>query len=122
MAPTKAVLTVGVAPSEEGMVKLQNSQKEILAAGYDYEMMIFPSDDFFPKLDEIKDRLRAKKWDGLVVGFGIRGNPKNTEKLETLVTLAAELVPGVKFGFPRTPDDVIPCFQRNFEYSGEREK
>ena len=115
MSPPKSIISVGITATPEIHTKLEVGKTQVLQAGYDFEMIIFPVTDFSSELPKIKERLCAKHWDGVVIGFGVRGNPKHTEILETLVNAASESVPGVKFGFSSTPEDLLPCVERIFE-------
>jgi hypothetical protein len=114
----KSIISIGLGGPPELLQRLHASEKQILDKGYDYEMVLIDAEDFPSALEKIKERLGSKRWDGVVVGFGIRGNAKHTEIFETVVSTASEIVPGVRFGFPCSPEDVVPCFGRIFGSGG----
>jgi len=114
MSLPKSIISIGITATPEIHTRLEASKTEVLAAGYDFEMIIFPVAEFSSELPKIKERLCAKKWAGVIIGFGVRGNPKHTEILETLVNAASESIPGGKFGFSSTPEDLLPCVERVF--------
>ena len=115
MSPPKSVISIGITATPEVHARLEISKNKVLDAGYDFEMIIFPIGDFSSELPKFKARLSSKHWDAVVIGFGVRGNPQNTEVLETLVNTASVSIPGVKFGFSSTPEDLFPCIVRIFE-------
>ncbi len=118
MAAPKSIITIGKTRPGEGQAdleaKLNAGAKKALEAGYDLEMVILDIANFTSEKDKVEERFRSKHWDGVIVGFGVRGNPDYTEIFETLVNMASEIVPGVQFGFTSTPEDLFPCLQRVF--------
>ena len=114
MAPPKSIIAIGVTPPPELQARIDASAKQAREAGYDLEMAQIETAEFPSELEKVKERLRSKPWDGVVVGFGVRGNPKLTDIFEGLVNAASEILPGVKFGFASSPEDAFPCITRNF--------
>ncbi|MCJ1325031.1 hypothetical protein MMC10_001693 [Thelotrema lepadinum] len=95
--------------------KIQASLKKCQDAGYEVNPKQFPSNSLSTTaLPECKELLGSKKWDGVIIGFGIRGVPECTEFFEKLVNAAREIVPGAPFGFNTRPDDLYECLLRNF--------
>ncbi|KAJ9604363.1 hypothetical protein H2200_011197 [Cladophialophora chaetospira] len=114
MAAQKSILSMGITVPPELQGKIDAFANRALEAGYDIELLQFDPDNFAPYQKRIEEKLGSKRWDGVMIGFGVRGNPKLTEIFETLVNSASEAVPGVKFGFAGSLDDVFPCLVRNF--------
>jgi len=105
---------MGITGPPELQAKIDACKKQVLEAGYDFDMVQFDPASFSSQQHRIEDKLRSKRWDGVIVGFGVRGNPKLTEIFEALINTASEIQPGVKFGFASSPADVFPCVVRNF--------
>jgi len=105
---------MGLTAPPELQAKLDACTKQALEAGYDFEMVQFDVANFSSQQERIGEKLRSKRWDGVIVGFGVRGNPKLTDVFEALVNTASKILPGIKFGFASAPDDVFPCVVRNF--------
>ncbi|KAJ3021353.1 hypothetical protein HKX48_008749 [Thoreauomyces humboldtii] len=51
---------------------------------------------------------------GVVIGMGIRGNPKLSAWFETLVNVTFETLPGVKLLFNSVPGDTLDAIRRGF--------
>ena len=117
MATQRSVLSMGITAPPELQAKLEASTKQALEAGYDFEMIQFDVANLSSEQGRIKEKLLSKRWDGVIVGFGVRGNPELTGIFETLVNTASEILPGIRFGFASSPDDVFPCVVRNFGQS-----
>ncbi|KAF1981776.1 hypothetical protein K402DRAFT_398168 [Aulographum hederae CBS 113979] len=62
----------------------------------------------------VEERLRSRKWDGFVIGFGLRGIPEYTADFEQLVNAGREIAPGAKMGFTTRPDDLHVTLKRMF--------
>ena len=130
MTPPKSILVIGLAvahPSASDAIRDQGRTPELLRekiyasikkcqdAGYEVIPKQFPPETLSSTaLPEAKELLGSKKWDGLIVGFGIRGVPECTEFFENLVNAAREIVPGTPLGFNTRPDDIYECVVRNF--------
>ena len=123
------VLVVGLAKSpptgaadilaegkDEGQLrqKILTSFARLKDEGYEVELVLIPFEDLAARVNEIKDRLRSRKWDGYVIGFGVRGLPQFTEQFEQLVNAGREIVPATPMGFNTRPDDVDQAVARLF--------
>lgn len=69
---------------KDGMAK---TQQLMTAAGYDYSFCWIGPEDTLP----LVEKLQSKKWDGVVIGFGVRGNPGLTVFFEKLVNMVGRL-------------------------------
>lgn len=54
-----------------------------------------------------------KKWDGVIVGWCIRGNVEHTELFEKVVQMCYG-ADGRKLMFSKGPDDLVNTVRRNF--------
>ena len=104
-----------VGSKEELREKIMAGLKKAQDAGYDLEVQQIHHDNFPAGLEEVKEKLKSKQWDGFIVGFGIRGTAEYTEVFEKLVNAGREIVPDAKLGFNTRPDDLYECVVRNFE-------
>ncbi|KAG8847296.1 hypothetical protein FRB96_001630 [Tulasnella sp. 330] len=88
---------------------LDKTAADCKGAGYDYvELLITPEEDFNRLIKELKGR----QWDGVLIGFGVRGNPRVTEFFEKVVNAVAEHAPGAKFIFNHSPDSSLEGARR----------
>ncbi|KAG8993765.1 hypothetical protein FRB94_006624 [Tulasnella sp. JGI-2019a] len=93
---------------------LQKTEADCTGAGYDYhEFFINPEDDF----KRLTDELKARRWDGVVIGFGVRGNPKLTVFFERIVNTVIECAPQAKFIFNYSPDSTLEGAKRQLPIS-----
>ncbi|KZP19978.1 hypothetical protein FIBSPDRAFT_862219 [Athelia psychrophila] len=82
-------------------------------AGYDYTQYLpMPEDD----MAILIAALGQKKYDGVVIGFGVRGSSELTPWFEQLLNTIAEHSPGTKFMFntPESPLTAVEAVQRWF--------
>ena len=128
MTTRKTVLVIGLtnAPSgapaeivtEGGAIdelreRLVSQVRQAHDAGYDLEMKQFRPEDLETTAPEwVKERLGSQHWDGLIVGFGVRGIPACTEFFEEVINAARTITPGTKLGFNTKPDDVLEAVKR----------
>ena len=130
VSTTKDVLIVGVshpsanAPAEikqNGGVPVELRQKigamvaRARQAGYNLEARQIAPEELGDKVDEIKQLLQQKPWDGYVVGFGLRGDPSLTVHFEALVNAGREICPKAKMGFNTHPLDLLETVERMFQ-------
>jgi hypothetical protein len=81
-----------------------------------FEFTIYYIDPENPAtISEFTEQLRARQWDGVNIGFGIRSNPTFTALFEELVNSAVtEVNPPPKLVFAVRPDLVVENCQRVF--------
>ena len=129
----KAILTIGLAhpppPSMQAMLKelgvqpaaiaasAQNSIQKARDAGYDIQsVLITPGQgEASDGVDKLVAKLPERAWDGIMVGFGVRGTPEYTTTFEKVMNLFKEQCPDVKVGFNSRPDDLYDAIVRNFD-------
>lgn len=64
-------------------------------------------------LGRVEEVLRSQHFDGIVIGFGLRGNKDNTALFEKVVNLGIEVCgSGVRFGFSTSPTAVAETVER----------
>lgn len=101
--PTAAALYGGV----QGAKALADADvaraKEI---GFDVTVLhVNPLDPTW-SAEQFRKLLMNQKFEGISIGFGIRGNREYTALFEELVNTARELNPSSKLGFSVGPDDI----------------
>ena len=105
-----------VSSASELRARIEAGKQQCADAGYAIETRQFApdKDKLDAAVDECREILGARKWDGLVVGFGIRGVPEFTGFFEKVVNVAREIVPGTPLGFNTRPDDLLETVLRAF--------
>lgn len=92
----------------EGLKKMVVDMKDL---GYDYKQFFLgPEQGMTPLIDELK----GKNWDGVLVGFGVRGNPDLTVFFEQIVNTAREHAPAAKLLFNSSPESTVDAVKRWF--------
>lgn len=64
--------------------------------------------------DRLRQELTSRKIDGVVIGFGIRGNADDTIWFEALVDCVRECAPAAKLMFNSAPENAIDAIKRWF--------
>jgi hypothetical protein len=59
--------------------------------------------------------LEGKKWDGIVIGFGVRGNPEMTVLFEEIVDAVRKHAPQAKLMFNSSPETSLDAIKRHFQ-------
>lgn len=90
---------------------LDRSQELMLSAGYDYLFLPFGPEDGVVPLEET---IAKKKWDGIVVGNGVRSTKDLTPFLEQIVNTIVEKTPSTKILFNVSPESTLDAAQRWF--------
>ncbi|KAG8993763.1 hypothetical protein FRB94_006622 [Tulasnella sp. JGI-2019a] len=88
---------------------LEQTNAAISGAGYDYHEFLFPQED---NLNRLINQLKERTWDGIIIGFGVRGNPKMTEYFEAIVNTIREYAPQAKFIFNHSPPSSLDGVKR----------
>jgi epsilon-lactone hydrolase len=60
----------------------------------------------------VASRLRAQRYDCVIIGAGIRANPKYFLLFERLLNVVHELAPKARIGFNTSPTDTVAAVQR----------
>ncbi|TKA76586.1 hypothetical protein B0A55_04052 [Friedmanniomyces simplex] len=85
------------------------------AAGFDVDTFAFNPQEPEDSIKRLEEKLRSRDWDGMLIGWGLRGNKSHTPLFEAAVNAAREVVPRTKLMFGNAPDDFFNTLQRNFE-------
>jgi hypothetical protein len=95
-------------------VMLVQGEKMILDAGYVNYKHIDVSPEDPSSFEATLREIHNPKWDGVIVGNGIRGNPDMTPSFEKIVNAIKELAPQAKIMFNTTPVTSLDAIQRQF--------
>ena len=125
----KSVLIIGFAQVPPNNQSSENSQwtpeaiqgvieKEMQKgeqAGFHMQNYAMPLDKASSlDLDDLKGILRSRKWSGVSIGFGIRGNVDLTSLFEHLVNACVtEVSPPPKFMFNTWPTTIFEALERS---------
>jgi hypothetical protein len=102
----------GVTPEQNTMVQdaIAESERSFRDAGYDIDMCLIALDaDLESKL---VPRLRAKSWDVVVIGGGIRKPPELLELFEQIMNAVHQHAPQAALAFNTTPTDCLQAAKR----------
>ncbi|KAF7964960.1 hypothetical protein HWV62_1312 [Athelia sp. TMB] len=85
----------------------------IRGAGYTYDFFPIGPDDAVAR-DALVAQLREKKYDGVIIGFGVRGAPELTVFFEKTVNAIKDALPTAKLLFNSSPLSTLDAVTRNF--------
>lgn len=91
--------------------KLDQTEANCRAAGYDYVNFLPEPEEAIARLSK---ELELEHWDGVIFGWGIRGNPEMTVLFEELVDCVRTMSPGTKIMFNTSPDSTLDAAKRSF--------
>lgn len=89
---------------------LEADKATLQALGYDAELCLTDTGDTAAEV--LKARLAGKKYDGVLIGAGVRTIPRNFMLFEQLINVAHEHAPGAKLCFNTRPDDTAEAVKR----------
>ncbi|KAF2163539.1 hypothetical protein M409DRAFT_26150 [Zasmidium cellare ATCC 36951] len=118
----KNILTVSLAKHLTGEpvadVIAQDWKKASAATTRNFTNVGFDVDfhNFDHTLEDLRTSLHEREWDGILVGWCLRGKPAHTEMFERVVGVCFEelKVERTKVMFCTGPDDLVHTVQRNF--------
>lgn len=91
--------------------RLDRLQREMRAAGYEYEIVgVDPEGG----LEEFKQRLRVQACDAVLLGGGVVGSPELRSFMEQLIDAVHEVTPRAKVLFHSHPEPVRTTVERWF--------
>ena len=90
------------------------STAEAEQAGYDITNFAVDLQDLNGTLKTIRQKLNGQHWDGMLIGFGVRGDKNHTVLFESVVNASREVSPGTKLLFSPGPYDLMTTLERNF--------
>ncbi|KAK9898897.1 hypothetical protein P389DRAFT_188279 [Cystobasidium minutum MCA 4210] len=96
---------------------LKQQLQALVAAGYNTKEVWFGPEEV---IDPLLESLRERKWDGIIIGFGIRGDPglEATIHLEEIIAGLQAEAKKIKIMFNRSPITNIEAVTRNFGLTG----
>ena len=110
----KAILSMGLAQSihkdhsfgpEYIRQRAQEETKKFEAAGFHHHTHLIENpEDRSNSISEIRKVLNGRRWDGIAIGYGFRGETQLTELFEDTVNACIDVCgPRVRFIFPTLP-------------------
>lgn len=121
--PTKYILTAtlgrfGPSLPPDLQTSLATSLSHAAAAGY--EISNIELDPLNPdgSLARLRERIGERRWDGLLIGFAVRGSKEYTPMFEGAVNLAREMAPRMRLLFGVSPGDLMGTLERGFGMEG----
>jgi hypothetical protein len=125
MTNEKAVLIVGLDPTlidfsdpgyppgmsaEKVFAGMKASEDELTGLGYSLQTCLT---DFGETAESVvRDQLKQKQFDCVLIGAGIRVNPSNFILFEKLINVVHEHAPHAKLCFNRMPSDIAEAVRR----------
>jgi hypothetical protein len=126
MANRKSVLIVGFDPkyldfsspelaplnvtAEQVRAGLAAESERLRALGYDPDGCLVDLGETAEAV--VAARLRAKEYSCVIIGAGVRANPKYFLLFEKLLNVVHELAPKARIGFNTKPTDTVEAVQR----------
>lgn len=92
---------------------IDEEEKAMATIGIEHTMFELNPDD--PNaIPQMKDKLQSRQWDGVIIGWGVRGTINLTGIFEVAVNLTVQEVRGVKLMFPTSPESLLESARRVF--------
>lgn len=101
---------------------VEASHSEAASLGFDCESFDVDPENPADTVRELKERLATKKWDGVSIGFGIRGKAEYTKLFEDAVNAVRETAPGAKMMFSVGPMRIVEAIKRTFPEDVEEKR
>jgi len=102
----------GVTPEQNAMVQaaIAESEREFVAAGYDVIMCLIALDADLDSM--LVPHIRAKAWDVVIIGGGIRKPPELLALFEQVTNLVHRHAPQAAIAFNTKPTDCLEAARR----------
>ena len=119
-SPTKQILIAGLGRFTPAYVvvavqeKVQADLKRARELGYEMTALEINPEERTSSINTVKENLEAKRFDAVIIGFGLRGMKENTVVFEEVVNAAREVAPGMRLLFSEKPDGIVECLERWF--------
>ena len=116
-ATNKTVLCIGIKVNQDLDQRIHAIMTREAAkakeAGFDFHT--FLADPQLTNIAMLKGKLQSQHWDGVTIGFGLRGREEHTELFTRLVnTCVQEANPSPLFAFPLKPDSATEACKALF--------
>ena len=82
--------------------------------GFDCTPIYLNPADLHGTLHTVRQTLKEQPWDGVSIGFGVRGSVEFTELFEGAVNAVREIRPEAKMMFATAPDGIFDAIMRIF--------
>jgi DNA-binding LacI/PurR family transcriptional regulator len=125
VAEKKNVLVVGIDPAiidfskpgyppgmtaEKVFAGIKAAEDELKALGYSPQTC---KHDFGETAEAVVlEHLRQRRWDCIMIGVGVRGNPSNFILFEKLINIVHEHAPQARICFNEHPSDIAKAVKR----------
>jgi hypothetical protein len=96
--------------AEKVLTGLKAERENLKAAGYDSDMYLI--DTGVLDMSELAEQLKAKQFDGVMIGAGVRLPPSNFILFEKLVNTTHDTAPHAKIIFNTNPNDTAESIKR----------
>ncbi|KAF7978470.1 hypothetical protein HWV62_45593 [Athelia sp. TMB] len=124
MSPAPSVLLIGLPWDHPEVAKqvpdptiirdgLNAIAASIRSAGYSYDFFPIGPDDASAK-DALIAQMREKAYDGVMIGFGVRGAPELTVFFEETLNAIKDTLPKARLLFNSSPPSTLDAVKRNF--------
>lgn len=122
MTATKNVLLIGLHPAvvdysnypgldaEKLRAGLEAGEARLKSVGYDAQWCLTDTGETAEAV--VMERLAQKQFDCILIGAGVRLNPKHFLLLEKLLNIVHERAPHAKICFNTNPNDTVEAVQR----------
>lgn len=90
------------------------SVQQAAEAGFDVENIALNPNDVDDTLNRLEQKLKSQHWDGVLIGFMIRGNKDYTVVFEAAVNACRRVAPETVMLFGTSWDDLLVTLHRNF--------
>lgn len=96
--------------AEKVLLGIKTEREKLTELGYESELYFI--DTGVSDSTDFVEILKSSKFDGVLIGAGVRISPVNFILFEKLVNTIHENAPGSKIIFNATPNDIVESVQR----------
>lgn len=96
--------------AEKVLMGLKAERENLKASGYDSDMYLIETGAF--ELSSLAEQLKAKQFDGVMVGAGVRIPPSNFILFEKLINTVHDNAPNTRIIFNTNPSDTAESISR----------
>lgn len=122
MAVPKSILTVSLAkhltgePVSEVIAKDWKKANQATSRNFDNVGFDVDFHNFEHTLRDLRGSLHQRQWDGVLIGWCLRGEPPHTEMFERVIRVCFDELQSerTKVMFCTGPDDLVTTVRRNF--------
>ena len=101
--------------SEENIKRqVAASVQQASTAGFEVANFAINPADPDDSIKRLEDELRSRRWDGVLFGYGVRGNKDYNVLFEKAVNTVKGVAPAARLLFGTSPADLMATLERNF--------